>query len=257
MWGLEWLSLSGFFSKEAQEPHLTGKAVEAERPQLESRNSVPDEATEFSSSDRPEKEHESPFLRLPGELRAMIYDFALQDTLNAAAAIETRIENGERGPRLEQPLFAPFVGALALRQTNRKLRNEGLDIMIPLAYAKVENIRTDSDLADAHARDQTEELNLEEAQAFSDAWSDAYSLIDLLEELDSPGYCPVEQQWDARWCKLEWEEKLSIVQARYDGASRDEKEMYDRIADGREDKWEDMAEFEDSFVDGRRNKKYI
>ena len=197
MWGLEWLSLSGLFLKKAQDSHHAAG-------QLESNGAVPDEATKPSALNRLDPEHDSPFLKLPAELRMMIYDFALQDTLNAAAAIETRTENGERGPRSKQPLFAPFVGALALRQTNCKLRNEGLDIMIPLAYTKVENIRTASDLADAHAHahDQDEELNLEEAQAFSDAWSDAYSLIDLLEELDSPGYCPIDQQWDAWWCKL-------------------------------------------------------
>lgn len=181
MWALEWLSLSGLFSKDTQESRHTVEASGAERPQLESNDAVPGGATESSGSDRPEQERDSPILRLPAELRIMIYDFALQDTLDAAAAIETKIENGEPGPRFKQPLFSPFVGALALRQTNRKLLNEGLDIMIPLVHAKAEKLHNASDLAAAHY--QAGERNREEAQARSDAFWDAYSLLNLLSTL--------------------------------------------------------------------------
>lgn len=127
--------------------------------------------------------------------------------------------------------------------------------MIPLAHAKAERLHIASDLAAAH--DQTEERNGEEAQPKSDAFCDAYSLMNLFFDLDSPGYCALDQQWDASWCKLEREEKLSIVKARCERTSSDAKELYDEIADGREDKWEALVEGEDSFVQKRKNKKYI
>lgn len=76
MWGLEWLSLSGLFSKGTQESHHTAKALEAERPQPKINRGVPDEDTESSASNRLGQEHISPFLRLPVELWVMIYDFA-------------------------------------------------------------------------------------------------------------------------------------------------------------------------------------
>lgn len=120
--------------------------------------------------------------------------------------------------------------------------------MIPLAHAKAERLHIASDLA--AALDQ-------EAQALSDAFRDAYSLINLLLDLDSRGHCALDQQWDASWCKLEREEKLSIVKARYEQAPSDMKELYDEVANGREDKWEALGEDEDSFVQKRKNKKYI
>jgi len=187
MWGLEWLSLSGFFWKETPESHHTAS-------QLKSNGAVPEEATELPGSDGLGKEHESPFLRLPAELRVMIYDFALQDMIDDPGTDKSTNKDHKDMPGRKHRPFLPFVGALALLNTNRKLRNEGFLTMESIAHRKAAKLLQDTGVSRTKVRPtsgpKTEEDHLKDEHehfVLLDAAIYACKLTVLLARLCDPG----------------------------------------------------------------------
>ena len=90
-----------------------------------------EDATKAAMPDRPQQT--SPFLKLPIELRIMIYDLALQDVLDDIA----KARKDEKPVSVDEPLQTlPFVGALAIPHTSHELRGESIDGMRSLTELK-------------------------------------------------------------------------------------------------------------------------
>jgi hypothetical protein len=68
-------------------------------------------------------EQRSPFMALPPELRLIIYDFALQDTISAIESTSFRHIPPSKNARL------PILGALALLFTSSEVRTESSNAM--------------------------------------------------------------------------------------------------------------------------------
>lgn len=75
----------------------------------------------------------SPFLKLPIELRIMIYDLALQDVYPDLA----KVQRDSKSILEDQPVMPlPFLGALAILHTCRELRDEGISALRSLLKAE-------------------------------------------------------------------------------------------------------------------------
>lgn len=82
-------------------------------------------------------QEDSHFLKLPSELRIILYDVAMQDVLVYKVA-ERKYEDDPTVALALRHRSLPFLGALALLHTCRELRNECLDAFKLLARAKLE-----------------------------------------------------------------------------------------------------------------------
>jgi hypothetical protein len=92
-------------------------------------------ATSATSPEDPQQQ--SPFMKLPPELRLAIYTFAFQNTVNEIKAIplHTFTIPGH------SPNHPPMLGALALLHTSRNIRRESSESMKYLASAQRQQIR--------------------------------------------------------------------------------------------------------------------
>lgn len=143
---LESQSQSGSSSKEIQESHDAAQASSVDHPQQKPNpfhNGVAaDNVAQTPAPGRPEQEQDSPFLRLPSELRLTIYDFALQDILDDMTA-QDKASSRQGRTYKDHPKPLPFIGVLAILHTSRALRTEGADTMRLLAEAEYEQLSQD------------------------------------------------------------------------------------------------------------------
>lgn len=65
-------------------------------------------------------------MNLPPEIRLMIYELALQDTIATAMSA---------GLYIPFPKYAVYLGALALTHTTSKIRKESRDVMHAIAHS--------------------------------------------------------------------------------------------------------------------------
>lgn len=113
----------------------------------------------------------------------MIYDLALQDILD-----DTIMEGNKSEDQIPEPSivrcklrpFSPFIGALALPQTNRKLRHECLYAMSSLAEAKVN--KASDNWRHWKAR-KTQNVDLGESYPMFDAITNSNRLAGLIGDL--------------------------------------------------------------------------
>lgn len=78
-------------------------------------------------------EQQSPLLRLPSEIRLMIYAFALENTIDAVRAVSF-LKDMSTTP------CPPIHGALALLHTNSLIRSKSSDAMEFLAKAHFDHL---------------------------------------------------------------------------------------------------------------------
>lgn len=99
-------------------------------------------AASLTTSDRPQQTFA--LLKLPVELRTMIYDLGLQDILDDIA----KPAKGKRMKTVDgSPPPLPFLGALAILHTCRELRDEGVDAIRSLAQTRCKKLDEASQLA--------------------------------------------------------------------------------------------------------------
>lgn len=155
----------------------------------------------------------SSFLKLPIELRTMIYDFALQDVLDDLA--RTR-KNQESTSTDESVRTLPYLGALAVLHTSHELRGESIDILRSLMKVKLNKL----DEAASHARTKMVEMlsnlesginlqSVEECRRHREAVSDGRRLRDTIRKL---AYNQIllrlsRLQMELPWSTLGYEEK--------------------------------------------------
>lgn len=78
-------------------------------------------------------QQQSPFMRLPSEIRLHIYTLVLQTTIKEIAALPNHIFSATHS----RPKSLPTRGALALLHVNRTIRRESSDHMKDLARSKI------------------------------------------------------------------------------------------------------------------------
>lgn len=90
-----------------------------------------------SATNPEDPQQQSPFMKLPPELRLAIYTFALQNIVNEIKAIplHTFTIPGH------SPNHPPMLGALALLHTSRNIRRESSECMRRLAHAHYKQFR--------------------------------------------------------------------------------------------------------------------
>jgi len=107
----------------------------------------------------PSPEDFFPFMKLPTEVRFMIHDIALQQTVSHAIFPPFGTPKVEPPVVMQSPYIVgvtkcpPIVGALALLHTNRELRSESADELMRLALAHVHGLRTHAFLITDTERD--------------------------------------------------------------------------------------------------------
>lgn len=201
---------------------------------------------------------DSPFLRLPVELRMVIYDLAIQDNLDNPGTVATVEPMGRTtlGDKLivERPPFVPFTGALALLQTNQKLRREGFDIFRRLAGAKLQKLHEALELylASVSPKDNDDERN-----RLRDLVDVALKLMCLVLDLNCPLGSQPGSQWCTgmdRWCKLEHSKKLVEAKGTYLRATPRVQALFKDVIAGCEgdDRWEALVKCYDEDYERRK-----
>lgn len=191
-------------------------------------------STESSFADHAQQD--SHFLKLPSELRIMIYDLALQDVLVYKVA-ERRYEEDPTIALALRHRSLPFLGALALLHTCRELRNEGLNAFKPLARAKLEERTRISATTTTTAQGKmstgtvTSQFITEAVPAY-DAFFQASRLFETLVKLAHPEVFLRGSQSGTSWSKLRRDQQLAIVKTYNSGLSRDEQVDLKRITSG-------------------------
>jgi hypothetical protein len=111
--------------------------------------------TATTAADVPDQaQQNSPFMKLPTELRLRIYKFAFEDIVDKIAADTAKQQHVQipQGPgefwtspsRKEHPTF---IGVIGFLHTNRKLRRESLDALVAHVEAYKNVCRSDYDIA--------------------------------------------------------------------------------------------------------------
>lgn len=181
-------------------------------------------------------QQDSHFLKLPSELRIMIYDVALQDDLVYKVA-ERKYEDDPTIALALRHRSLPFMGAIALLNTCRELRNEALDAFKPLARAKLEERTKQSATtrATAQAKMSTGTVTnqfIAEALLSYDAFFQACRLFETLLKLAHPQISLRGPQSGTPWSELQTDQQLAIVKTYYSGLSRDEQVELKKITPG-------------------------
>lgn len=181
-------------------------------------------ATPSLTSERPHQQ--SSLLALPAEIRIMIYDLALQDTLNefdAQARIDEVQWRSDHSARSKFKPFPPFLGALTIPHTSYKLRTESIDTMKRLAQEKVEK------LADAS---QAEHLTLSPGEStsqdimacalYDSVLLDGRRLAEIFQKLATSQNPLRISRTELAWLKLSHSEKLSRIKDSYSKLTREQ-----------------------------------
>jgi hypothetical protein len=125
-----------------------------------------------------------PFMKLPPEIRLMVYEIAMQDTIATASSIPvTQLD-------VKEP-SQPRLGALALAYTSDLIRTESSEVIFQIANSQFE-------------------ISLIRQRAFQKAWScllassDGFSLSDEIKrETYSPYYdALIQTHWIGRLCQV-------------------------------------------------------
>lgn len=257
MWGFGWLSFSGLFSKVFFDYN---GPLAYRYPRL----SVPD---------RPQQN--SPLLKLPAELRIVIYDMALQDLFDDIVneyETTTMVINELLGYK-PRPLPL-FVGALALLHTGYKLRDEGLSAMRRIAENRYRTLQHAEDAARAKMQVKNfSETEFREILVKSNTARGGSRLSDHIDNLDWGHRSP---RLYTPWSNLRHAQKLSVAKKCYMESSREEQAQLDDEVFGSgtygsevslwlhdegpadyEDKWETLVETLDRRVARRERRDYF
>jgi hypothetical protein len=125
--------------------------------ELQSDRAAPVHAEPPRRTTLPSRQQTFPFLKLPTEVRFMIYDIALQhiidDAINPSFGAQRLMHMTPDFPLdlnssgfEERCKCPPVLGALALLHTNRELRSESADELVRLAFAQVQAITSRASL---------------------------------------------------------------------------------------------------------------
>ena len=117
-----------------------------------------------TASEQPQQQ-DCPLMKLPTELRIIIYAFAFEHTMARIATEDTKTHVNPVTWQREGYRITPFyAGALAFPHTNRTLRAESLDTLETLALARVDQLLAESV---ARHKSATQRLNAANAEGFT------------------------------------------------------------------------------------------
>lgn len=171
-------------------------------------------------ADRPQQT--SLFLKLPIELRIMIYDLALQDILDDLAKPgKNQISSSVNDRKLPLPL----LGALAMFHTCHELRGEATDAMRSVAEVKVRNLDA-ADSASARISMLTStNYDFEKRKKRISAYWYGIRLCKTLEKLAQGQllFRLSRLRGNLPWSKLKHEEKLQEVDTWFYELTRQER----------------------------------